>query len=115
MFYLRAGNDTSRMPHNLLLFGDASYDYKNRIAGNTNLVPTFETKESESLNSSYVVDEFYAMLDDNENIEDTHLANTLDMGIGRIPVQTAAEANQLQWPRQSHCTYPRADPHYERC
>ncbi len=95
MFYQRAGNDTSQMPHNLLLFGDASYDYKNRVAANTNFVPTFETLESRSIGSSYVVDEFFAMLDDNEDIENTQIANTLDMGIGRIPVQTAAEADAI--------------------
>jgi hypothetical protein len=95
MFYVRAGNDTTQMPKNILLFGDASYDYKNRIAGNTNLVPTYEADESVAINASYVVDEFYAMLDDNENIENISLANTLDIGVGRIPVQTENEADAI--------------------
>ena len=33
MFYDRAGTDTTRRPRYLLLFGDASYDSKNRVAG----------------------------------------------------------------------------------
>lgn len=95
MFYGRAGSDTSSMPHNLLLFGDASFDYKNRVPTFTNFVPTFESRESETLAYSYVVDEFYAMLDDNEDINDITIANTLDMGIGRIPVQTPSEADAI--------------------
>lgn len=95
LFYLRAGTDTALFPHNLLLFGDASYDYKNRVAANTNFVPTFETRQSVDISSSYVVDEFFVMLDDNENIEDASLANTLDAGIGRIPVQSSTEAEAV--------------------
>lgn len=95
MFYLRAGSDVTQMPKNLLLFGDASYDYKNRIAANSNYVPTFESAESILVSSSFVVDEFYAMLDDNENIEDVTIANTLDMGVGRLPVNTEEEAEAI--------------------
>jgi hypothetical protein len=46
MFYKRAGSDTSAMPKYLLLLGDASYDYKDRLKNNTNYVPTYETAES---------------------------------------------------------------------
>jgi hypothetical protein len=95
MFYLRAGSNEAEMPKNILLFGDASYDYKNRIPGNTNFVPTFESEESIAIGSSYVVDEFYTMLDDNENIEDAKIANTLDIGVGRLPVGTEEEADAM--------------------
>ncbi|KAK6026929.1 hypothetical protein OSTOST_07087 [Ostertagia ostertagi] len=95
MFYLRAGSNEAEMPKNILLFGDASYDYKNRIPGNTNFVPTFESEESIAIGSSYVVDEFYTMLDDNENIEDAKIANTLDIGVGRLPVGTEEEAEAM--------------------
>ncbi len=92
MFYLRAGNDTTQMPRYLLLFGDASYDYKDRVAGNTNFVPTFETAESLQPLSGFCTDDFFSFLDDNENIESGAVANTMDLGVGRIPVQTADEA-----------------------
>ncbi len=92
MFYVNAGSDTTQLPKNLLLFGDASYDYKDRIAGNTNFVPTFEANESAVIGNSYVIDEYYAMLDVNENINNDTLANTLDLGIGRLPVQSETEA-----------------------
>lgn len=95
MFYDRAGSDESQMPKNLLLFGDASYDYRNRVSGNTNFVPTFESAESRILSSSYVVDEFYALLDDNEYIENLAIPNMLDIGVGRLPVSTPEEAKAI--------------------
>ncbi|PZF71511.1 type IX secretion system sortase PorU [Taibaiella soli] len=95
MFYDRAGNDTTQMPRYLLLFGDASYDYKDRIGANTNYVPTFESQESISLGNSYGTDDFFGFLGANENIEDITIANSFDIGVGRIPVATTADANNV--------------------
>lgn len=77
------------MPKNLLLFGDASYDYKDRIAENTNFVPTYEAFNSLSLATSWVTDDFFGLLDYNEGYNST---GDLDIGIGRIPVRTIEEA-----------------------
>lgn len=93
MFYQRAGNDTTQMPRYLTIVGDASYDYKNRIRNNTNYVPTYETAESEAVILGYCSDDFFGFLDDNENIEDVSVANTMDMSVGRLPVSTLDEAN----------------------
>ena len=41
------------IPKYLLMFGDASYDYKNRIGSNTNFVPVSVAKDSELLVSQY--------------------------------------------------------------
>jgi hypothetical protein len=95
MFYDRAGNDTNQMPRYLLLFGDASYDYKDRVPNNTNMVPTFESAESFNVISSFCNDDFFGFLDDNENIENTRIANTLDIGVGRLPVKNATEAENV--------------------
>ena len=97
LFYTRANGDTTQMPRYLLLFGDASYDYKTPSSttansGNQNFVPTFESAETIDADNAYVVDDFFGFLDDNENIEDYTIANTLDIGVGRIPVQTATQA-----------------------
>ena len=51
MRHLRLSSGNIRKPAYLLLFGDASYDYKDRIQGNTNFVPTYQSDES--LNPSY--------------------------------------------------------------
>src|SRR5690606_35088544 len=92
MFYENAGMDTTQMPRYLLLLGDASYDYKNRVANNSNYVPTFESAQSYNLISSFCADDFFGFLDDNEYIENTDIANTLDVGVGRFPVVSAADA-----------------------
>lgn len=93
MFYDRAGSDTTEMPKYLLLFGDASYDYKNRLPiANTNKVPTFETITFMPSINSYCGDDFFSFLDDNENIENYSVFNTMDIGVGRFPVITAAGA-----------------------
>ncbi len=92
-YYLTAGTDTSRMPRYLLLFGDASYDYKNRTNSNTNFVPTYESNESLNAGNAYVVDDYYGFLDDNEDIGNVDTVNTLELGIGRIPVATITDAD----------------------
>jgi hypothetical protein len=68
MFYDRAGADTTKRPRYLLLFGDASYDYLNRINGNTNFVPCYESEASLDPLSTYTSDDFFGFLDDNEPI-----------------------------------------------
>lgn len=95
MFYDRAGNDVNEMPKYLLLMGDASYDYRNRISNNTNYVPTFESQQSFDRIASYSGDDFFGFLDDNEDIENTNIANTLDIGVGRFPVKTLEEARGM--------------------
>lgn len=93
LFYQRAGADTNQMPRYLLLFGDASYDYKNRIAKNTNFVPTYVTKQSVNVINGYCSDDYFSFLDSNENIENENIANTMDIGVGRLPVKSLYEAN----------------------
>ena len=85
------------IPKYLLLFGDASYDYKNRIVNNTNLVPTSETKESIDKTTGYCSDDFFGFLDDHEDQNNFSLTqiNTLDIGIGRLTVSDPNTAAQI--------------------
>ena len=92
MFYDRAGSDTLQRPRYLLLFGDASFDYKNRILGNTNLVPAFESPFSLDPLTTYTSDDFYGLLDDMDDINSFTPVSYLDIGIGRIPASVPAEA-----------------------
>jgi hypothetical protein len=92
MFYKRAGNDTTQMPRYLTLLGGASYDYKNRLPNNSNFVPVFESAESAYNLNSFSTDDFYGFLDDNEDIEKHTLFNALDIGVGRLPARTVADA-----------------------
>jgi hypothetical protein len=91
MFHDRAGSDTSLRPRYLLLFGAGSFDYKNRLQGNTRLVPAYESEESLDPLNTYTTDDFFGMLDDNDDINGTGVP-LLDIGIGRIPASTIAEA-----------------------
>jgi hypothetical protein len=91
MFYDRAASSTE-MPQYLLLFGDGSYDNKKRFANNTNFIPTYQSFNSTVPTSSYVSDDFYGLLDDNEGYWDETDNDAVDLGIGRFPVKSAAEA-----------------------
>ncbi len=72
-------------PRYLLLFGDASFDYKDRIENNSNYVPTWEDEESLVIVYSIASDDYYGFLDGPGD-------NMLDIGIGRLPVQTVEQA-----------------------
>lgn len=92
MYYDKAAGDSAKMPKYLLLFGDASFDYKNRINGNTNMVPCFENNNSLEPLATYTSDDFFGFLNDNEDINNAGILNLLDIGIGRIPAKNREEA-----------------------
>lgn len=94
MYYDRAGADSSRRPKYLLLFGDASFDYKKRLPANTNLVPGFESENSLEPLATYTSDDFFGFLDDADDIN-SNTAPLLDIGIGRIPASTSIEAEAI--------------------
>ncbi len=52
----------------VLLFGKSSYDYKDRVASNTNYVPTYESRNSVSPIYSYSSDDYYGFLEDDEGL-----------------------------------------------
>jgi hypothetical protein len=91
MFYDRGALSPSTRPKYLLLFGDGTYDPKNRLPNNNNYVLTYQVENSENHISALVTDDFYGMLDDNEAIS---AADLLDIGIGRILASNATQAKQ---------------------
>jgi len=90
MLYKKAGSGHELKY--LILFGDASYDYKNLISDNTNFVPAFQSKESLKTTASFVTDDFYGLLDDEEGY---NAEGNLDIGIGRLPVKTISQADDV--------------------
>jgi hypothetical protein len=76
----------------VLLFGDASYDYKNRIRGNTNFVPTHQMRNSLSPTASIASDDYFGLLDVDEG-EDP--GDFVDLGIGRLPARNRKEAEDM--------------------
>ena len=75
----------------LLLFGDASFDYKNRLPDNTNFVPCWEAVSSLNTISSVASDDYFGYLDDGEGVS---YSDRVDIGIGRFPVDTPEEAKE---------------------
>ncbi|HCP40813.1 MAG TPA: hypothetical protein DIT65_03380, partial [Cryomorphaceae bacterium] len=75
----------------LTLFGDASYDYKGTLSGSSNLIPTFESYGSFSLYTSYITDDYYGYLEHGESLN--WYVDDIDLGIGRLPVNTIIEAS----------------------
>jgi len=92
MYFDKAGADTTRRPKYLLLFGDASFDYKNRLKNNSSFVPAWENNLSLDPLSTYTSDDYFGYLNDNEDINSGLVTNLLDIGIGRIPAQTIEQA-----------------------
>ncbi len=79
---------------NLLLFGRGSYDYKNYLSYNKNFVPTYESRNSLSPLETYASDDYYGFLEPGEGNwgENPPELNTLDIGVGRIPIKKVDEA-----------------------
>lgn len=97
MFYDKA-TESDNMPRYLLLFGDGSYNNKNKQeyisndkVKNSNFIITYESANSISQSDSYVSDDYFGMLDDNESIDN----GMLDIGIGRFPVSDTLQANHI--------------------
>ncbi len=74
-------------------FGDGSYDYKDRIQSNNNIVPVKLSTNSFNLATSWVTDDFFVMLEDNEGTMST--SHTIDVVSSRIPVSTISEASDV--------------------
>ena len=90
------GNSSGTPFKYLLLFGDASYDYKDIEDNNTNVVPIYQSYNSHQPPYSYCSDDYYAILDDGEGywgIQDKD--EGLDLGVGRLPASNAYEAKVI--------------------
>ncbi|HET9571310.1 MAG TPA: type IX secretion system sortase PorU [Bacteroidales bacterium] len=94
--YYDRGKTESELPDYLLLFGDGVYDnrlvstmFANSIS-KPNKILTYQSVESTDGNYSYVTDDYFGFLDDTEG---SSLSSAkLDLGIGRFPVTTTAQA-----------------------
>jgi hypothetical protein len=91
MAYLKSRSDQLKY---LLLFGKGSYDYKDRIDGNTNFVPTYEARSSLNPLTSYSSDDYFGFLEETEGEweESRNGDHDLDIGIGRIPATNIDQA-----------------------
>lgn len=75
----------------VLLFGDGSYDNRGINDDATNFIPTYQSEESLYQAKSFVSDDYFVMLDADETLT----KGAIDLGVGRIPVTTAYEAETV--------------------
>lgn len=96
MLYDRASIETDK-PQYLLLFGGGTYD--NRFierwtdTDKKSMLLTYQSKESLIETISYVSDDYFGFLDDNEGDNDSEAL--LDIGIGRLAVRSQQEAETV--------------------
>lgn len=85
-------NTGGTSPRYLALMGDGTYDPKNRIPGNNDFIPTYQSTESNTTSVSFVIDDYFALMDENEGFESN---GKLDVSVGRFPVSTDKEAEVM--------------------
>ncbi len=90
--YDNASTPANRVKY-LCLFGDGSFDYKDRIPNNTNIMPSWYSYNSFNLTNSFVSDDFYGMMDENEGTMST--SDKLDIAVGRILADTPQRAKEM--------------------
>jgi|WetSurSiteA1Bulk_404760.scaffolds.fasta_scaffold00646_5 hypothetical protein len=91
MVYDRATGDHDRLRY-LLLVGDGSYNNISLASGNSNYILTYQSESSLNASTSYVSDDFFGFMDDDEGGSESMEDYSLDLGVGRLPVKTAEEA-----------------------
>jgi hypothetical protein len=79
----------------LLLFGDASFDFRSIIieeSNNRNYIPAWQTPNSLDPINTFPTDDYYALLDPDEG---GTLRGAIDIAVGRLPVGSIQEARIL--------------------
>ena len=86
----------------LLLFGDATFDFRNKKGGETDpqfysRIPSYQSRESLHPVYTFTSDDYYGFLADGsgEWKEDASGDHLLQIGIGRLPVKSREEAKRV--------------------
>lgn len=90
MFYDRAAGDPAQMPKYVLLFGDGTFENKNL---GDYYMPTYQSDKTYETLETYVSDDYFGILDDNEGANITNTAAEKDdVSVGRIPADDVSKA-----------------------
>jgi hypothetical protein len=95
--YENASTPSKRIKY-LNLFGDASYDFKDRVSIKTNFVPIYHALNSQTIGeSSFASDDFFGLMSANEGYMDTTGAggDGLDIAVGRMIANSPQQADDL--------------------
>lgn len=87
------------------LFGDASYDYKDRVVNNSNIVPVFHgfnpnvseanNTSNMSLISTFMSDDFYGLMNVGEGRMLPSEPDGIDVAVGRMLVNNLQQAREM--------------------
>ena len=87
------------------LFGDASFDFKNRIPNNTNIVPVFHglnpnvnmvnNTTNFSIYNTFMSDDFFGLMDSNEGQMYNTGSEGIDIAVGRMVVSSTQQADDV--------------------
>lgn len=92
--YEKASSSDKKIKY-LNLFGDASFDYKDRIPNNSNIVPIYQSLISTNVGEAgFATDDFYGLMDSNEGII-AYPFNGIDVAVGRMLVSDNAQAQEM--------------------
>ncbi|AWH86890.1 peptidase C25 [Flavobacterium album] len=102
--YFNASSVSKRIKY-VNLFGDASFDYKDRIPNNGNIVPSFQAFDPVPVNpdnnystvNTFVSDDFFGFMDPTEGRMDFGggSSDRLDLAIGRMLVNDKTQADEM--------------------
>lgn len=96
MLYDRAltSSNTTHIPKYLLLLGRGSFDNRGLLTtSGKSFVLTYQANESLNKIASYVTDDYFGLLDDNEGANLN--SDLLDLGVGRFTVVNSQEATDV--------------------
>ena len=92
--YDNASSNSEKVQY-INLFGDASFDFKNRIMNNTNVVPIYHSLNSNTNGEySFASDDFFGLMDPNEG----NVINSfggIDITVGRMLVNDSKQADEM--------------------
>ncbi|WP_089755739.1 type IX secretion system sortase PorU [Chryseobacterium soldanellicola] len=77
----------------VFILGDTSYDFKNRIQNNTNVVISYQSEESADFVNSFVTDDYIVMTQPQNST--TIGGNLPDLPVGRLPAANVTEAGNM--------------------
>ena len=77
----------------VFILGDTSYDYKDRVSGNSNVVSSYQSESSSDFVTSFVTDDYIVMTKPQTAAEITN--NLPDLPIGRLPAANPTEAANM--------------------
>lgn len=94
--YFNASSESKRVKY-VGIIGDTSVDYKNRLSNNNNIVPTFQTLTGTDVVVSFMSDDFFGNMDENEGTigMGSRDIDLLDIAMGRIITDNVSHANAM--------------------